>query len=154
MSKKQWGHGYHKGIDDLKEGRVTDYKFVCKMNKEGHIIAGYMIWGQTGDKLVLEDISEVLCLFHLAGIMTHVSEKEADILYENVSQQTEEELAEYNDPVFLINQKAFWGFVISDSKEQDAEWKEAEKIGISIDQYYEKGLSHSKYNKIGKEKNA
>lgn len=151
MSRKQWGHGYHRGVDDVKEGRKTDYKYVCKMSDHGHIISAYMVWGKTGDKLVLEDITyEVLTLFHLTGFVTHISEDEANILYENVSQVTEEELSEFNEPVFLINQKAFWGFVISDSKECDAEWKEAERMNLSIDEYYAKGLSHSKYNKVEK----
>lgn len=124
MSREQWGHWYHKGIEDITSGRKCDYKYVLKLNEVGEIIAAYMIWGQTGDTYVVEDLYDILLLFHMSGILYKFSENEDEIDYNRVFQVTMNDLSEFHKPIFCINQKAFFGSVIQDAKLCDARWKE------------------------------
>lgn len=140
MSREQWGHGYHKGIDDVLKGKRPQNRFVVTLNEHGEVLRAYMIWGQNEAKYVVEDIHDVLTGFHLTGLTYHISEAEEDIDLECVTEKTLDELSEFAEPKFFINDTSFWGFVIQNSKLSDKRWKDAERLGVTIDEYYEKKM--------------
>lgn len=41
MSREQWGHGYHKGIDDATEGRTLRNRYVCTLTEAGEMASAY-----------------------------------------------------------------------------------------------------------------
>lgn len=85
MSKKQWGHGYYKGVEDTINGKGKP-KYLVAKDKDGYWWRFFIIREIHDDIWVIENFTEYSQWLQLSGMPYDFDEDEIDVAnYEEIN---------------------------------------------------------------------
>lgn len=112
MSKKQWGHGYYKGMNDA-ENNVGRTRYIVAIADDGHLQTIFRVLAKNENLFTVEDITADVMTVALFGVAFElgITGNNDPVNYENVY-----EIEKSENMICFSSRQACEAWIYTDSK--------------------------------------